>query len=57
MLPSGVVVGMRQPNQTSQQNRSNAGQMSRVVIGSSHMVASRPASPSVRILLILLLVK
>ncbi|KAL5290113.1 Taf4 family protein [Megaselia abdita] len=48
MLPSGVVVGMRQANQASQQqNRPGTGQMSRVVIGGSHMVGSRPSSPSI----------
>lgn len=48
MLPSGVVVGMRQANQVpQQQTRPGTGQMSRVVIGGSHMVGSRPASPSV----------
>lgn len=47
MLPSGVVVGMRQATQTPQQHRPSAGQMSRVVIGGSHMVGSRPSSPSV----------
>lgn len=50
MLPSGVVVGMRQANQAQQQQpRPGTGQMSRVVIGGSHMVGSRPASPSVSV--------